>query len=221
MRSQGDRGTAMLVRVAKELNIYLVGGSIPEVDNKTGKVYNCNVVVSPAGEILCKHRKVHLFDIDVPGKITFRESDTLTGGDQLTLFDTPWGRVGVGICYDIRFPQYAHLLRLAGAHLLLYPGAFNMTTGPIHWELLAKARAVDNQAFVAVPSPARNPSAGYQAWGHSSVVDPWGKVVATTEHEEVIVYAEVDLAEVQVPRSSIPVFDQKRDDLYALKWTKY
>ena len=78
--------------------------------------------------------------------------------------------------YDIRFPQYAHLLRLAGAHLLLYPGAFNMTTGPIHWELLAKARAVDNQAFVAVPSPARNPSAGYQAWGHSSVVDPWGKV---------------------------------------------
>jgi omega-amidase len=163
--------------------------------------------------------------------------------------------------YDIRFPQYAHLLRLAGAHLLLYPGAFNMTTGPIHWELLAKARAVDNQAFVAVPSPARNPSAGYQAWGHSSVVDPWGKVtdgaraprvigrvdrppppaapgppqhdtahhhplphaqvVATTEHEEAIVYAEVDLAEVQVPRSSIPVFDQKRDDLYALKWTKY
>ena len=121
--------THMMCSVAKELGVYLVGGSIPERD--ASSVYNTCVVAGPDGAILCKHRKMHLFDIDIPGKMTFRESDTLTGGGSLSIFDTPWGRVGVGICYDIRFPQLAMLYREAGAHMLCYPGAFNMTTGPL------------------------------------------------------------------------------------------
>ena len=213
--------THMLCSVARELGIFLVGGSIPERDAATGKLYNSCLVVGPDGAILCKHRKVHLFDIDVPGGITFRESDTLSGGDRLSLFDTPWGRVGVGICYDIRFPSLAACMRKHGAHLLVYPGAFNMTTGPVHWELLARARAVDNQAFVATPSPARNPDASYTAWGHSSVVSPWGRVLAsvdTPEQGAATVMVDVDLAEVLPMRQAIPVFEQERSDLYELKW---
>ena len=210
--------THMLCRTAKELGVYLVGGSIPERDAATGKVYNTCLAVGADGALLARHRKVHLFDIDVPGKIRFMESETLTGGDCRSTFDTPWGRVGLGICYDIRFPQYAALLREAGAHLLVYPGAFNMVTGPMHWELLARARAVDNQCFVATPSPARDASASYTAWGHSTVVSPWGEVLATTEETPATVYCEVDLAATGEPRASIPVFEQKRDDLYDLKW---
>jgi omega-amidase len=213
--------THMLSRVAAELRVFIIGGSIPERDESTAKLYNTAIAVGPDGSIVATHRKIHLFDIDIPGKITFRESDVLSSPQPATpsLFDTPWGRIGLGICYDIRFPQYAALLREAGAHVLIYPGAFNLVTGPQHWELLARARAVDNQVFVAVASPARNADpSGYQAWGHSSLVSPWGKVVATTEDAPAIVYADVDVAEVEQPRGAIPVSEQKRDDLYSLRW---
>ena len=135
----------MLLEVAKACNVLLVGGSIPE-KAEGGKTYNTCVVVGSDGSILAKHRKVHLFDIDVPGRITFKESDTLTGGDSITVVATPFGfSVGAGICYDIRFPELAMIMRAKGCTLLLYPGAFNLTTGPAHWELLQRARAVDNQ----------------------------------------------------------------------------
>mmetsp|Transcript_17262 Transcript_17262/g.33903 ORF Transcript_17262/g.33903 Transcript_17262/m.33903 type:complete len:297 (+) Transcript_17262:125-1015(+) len=205
--------TAMLIEVAKESGVYLVGGSFPEKDSE-GKVYNTCLVVSPEGELLAKHRKVHLFDIDVPGGITFKESDTLSAGNSVTVFDTPYCKVGVGICYDIRFPEYAMLLREQGCKLLVYPGAFNTTTGPAHWELLQRGRAVDNQLYVATASPARNPDSKYQAWGHSSVVSPWGEVLATTEHDAAIVYAEIDLDRPDEIRTNIPISKQKRTDIY-------
>ncbi|ETW07453.1 hypothetical protein H310_01966 [Aphanomyces invadans] len=206
--------THLILSLAKKLNIYLVGGSIPERDN--GKIYNTCVIAGPDGSLITKHRKVHLFDIDVPGKITFKESDTLTGGSQVTVFDTPWCKFGVGICYDIRFPELSMLMKEAGAKFLMYPGAFNLTTGPAHWELLQRARAVDSQLFVAATSPARGPESGYQAWGHSSVVSPWGDVVATTSHEEAIVYADIDIEQVDEMRRNIPTAMQKRTDLYKL-----
>ena len=120
-------------------------GSIPERDGSN--VYNTCIIVSPKGEIVAKHRKVHLFDIDVPGKITFKESDTLTGGSSMTTFNTEFGTIGVGICYDLRFPEQAAIMRQRGCNLMVYPGAFNMTTGPAHWELLQRARALDNQGI--------------------------------------------------------------------------
>lgn len=136
--------TFMLHDEAKRSGIYLIGGSIPERD-ADGRVYNTSVVFDPTGDIVAKHRKVHLFDIDIPGRMTFKESDTLSAGSSLTTVDTPYGKIGIGICYDIRFPQLALLYREVGCKLLIYPGAFNMTTGPIHWELLQRARAVDCQ----------------------------------------------------------------------------
>jgi len=205
--------TSMLLKAAKDENVYLVGGSFPEKD-KDGKVYNTCVVVSPEGNMIAKHRKMHLFDIDVPGGIRFMESDTLTAGNSVTTFDTPYCKVGLGICYDLRFPEYAMLLREQGCKLLVYPGAFNTTTGPPHWELLQRGRAVDNQVFVASASPARNPDSKYQAWGHSSIISPWGDVLATTEHGPDVVVAEIDLSRADEIRTSIPVSKQKRTDVY-------
>lgn len=137
----------MLCKQAKDLGIWLIGGSVPEQDESSSgrKIFNTSLIINPDGNIIGKHRKVHLFDIDVPGRMTFKESDSLTGGDSVTVVNTPWGGLGVGICYDIRFPELAGIMRQRGANLLIYPGAFNMVTGPAHWELLQRARAVDNQ----------------------------------------------------------------------------
>jgi omega-amidase len=193
----------------------------PPLEDGAGRlprIFNTCVAFGPDGELLARHRKMHLFDIDIPGRIAFRESDTLTGGDRLALFDTPWGRVGLGICYDLRFPLLAALLRASGARLLFYPGAFNTTTGPPHWELLQRARALDNQCFVCTVSPARNPDASYKAYGHSTAVSPYGEVLATTDERPGIVYAELRLAHVDEVRAQIPVGHQARTDLYALEW---
>lgn len=208
--------TAMICDAARINGIHLIGGSIPE-RSADGKIYNTCVVAGPDGAIVLKHRKVHLFDIDIPGKMTFKESDTLSPGNTLSVFDTPFCKVGVGICYDMRFPEQAMLMREAGCKLLVYPGAFNTTTGPAHWELLQRGRAVDNQCYVATASPARNPESSYQAWGHSSVVSPWGDVVATCGHDTATVHAEIDIARVDEVRAQVPVSMQKRTDLYSLK----
>nr|XP_046155414.1 omega-amidase NIT2 isoform X2 [Oncorhynchus gorbuscha] len=133
------KSSQVLSEAAKESQVYLVGGSIPEEDDG-GKLYNTCPVFGPDGSLVLKHRKIHLFDIDVPGKIRFQESETLSPGSNLSVFDTPYCRVGVGICYDIRFAELAQLYSKKGCQLLVYPGAFNMTTGPAHWELLQRGR---------------------------------------------------------------------------------
>ena len=219
----------LLKQKAIQHQIYIVGGSIPEVDHDN-QLYNTCIVVNPQGQIIAKHRKVHLFDINVPNGITFRESDTLSSGSQITSFTTPWCNIGVGICYDIRFPEYAMLLGQT-CQILIYPGAFNLVTGPAHWELLQRARAVDTQCYVLTASPARsvvtaddntrpkssNKYPPYSAWGHSTVVAPWGDIIATTDEKESIVVADIDLTKVSSMRQSIPVRNQKRTDLYTLE----
>ncbi|PPR82799.1 hypothetical protein GOBAR_AA37909 [Gossypium barbadense] len=206
--------TAMLSEVSSRLKITVVGGSIPE---RCGdKLYNTCCVFGTDGNLKAKHRKIHLFDIDIPGKITFMESKTLTAGETPTIVDTDVGRIGVGICYDIRFQELAMIYASRGAHLLCYPGAFNMTTGPLHWELLQRARAVDNQLYVATCSPARDAGAGYVAWGHSTLVGPFGEVLATTEHDEDIIIAEIDYSILEQRRANLPLAKQRRGDLYQL-----
>ncbi|XP_043210643.1 omega-amidase NIT2-like isoform X2 [Amphibalanus amphitrite] len=201
-----------LSEMARDNSVHLVGGSIPERAGET--LYNTATVWAPDGSLVAKHRKVHLFDIDIPGKIRFQESETLTAGASLTTFSTPWCRVGLGICYDLRFSDMATLYARQGCDLLLYPGAFNMTTGPAHWELLARARSVDNQVYTALVSPARDTTASYVAWGHSLVASPWGDVVASTEADETVIYADIDLEELKRIRENIPLGKQRRLDLY-------
>lgn len=129
--------TAMLSELARILKITIVGGSIPE--RSGDKLYNTCCVFGTDGKLIGKHRKIHLFDIDIPGRMTFKESKTLTAGESPTIVDTEVGCIGIGICYDIRFQELASIYAARGAHLLCYPGAFNMTTGPLHWELLQRA----------------------------------------------------------------------------------
>lgn len=199
---------------AKKFGVYVVGGSIPELEGD--KVYNTCTVWGPHGDMIAKHRKIHLFDINVPGGIAFRESDSLSPGNQLTTFDLPHCKVGIGICYDIRFAELAQIYSQMGCKVLLFPGAFNMTTGPAHWELLQRGRALDNQLYVGTVSPARDTSASYIAWGHSSVINPWGEVIATSEEDEAIVYADLDLDYVDKVRQMIPLRNQRRNDLYEI-----
>lgn len=207
------RTTRLLQSLAQLHSIVLIGGSIPERDGD--RLYNTSCVFDVDGSLLAKYRKMHLFDVDIKGGITFVESRTLAPGSDFALFDTRrFGRFGLGICYDVRFAPLAQLYAKHGAHFLVYPGAFNTTTGPLHWELLARARAIDNQLYVALVSPARDPNASYHAYGHSIVVDPWAKVLAQASHEPTIVYADIDLDRVDEIRAQIPVTSQRRDDMY-------
>lgn len=192
--------------------IYIIGGSIPEKDND--KIYNTCTVWDPSGNLIAKHRKVHLFDIDVKGGIRFKESETLTAGEQLTIIEIDGHKIGIGICYDIRFEEMARLYRNAGCEMLVYPAAFNMTTGPLHWELLQRSRANDNQLYVVTISPARDETADYIAWGHSMVVDPWAKVVKSAKENEEVLVHDIDFSLVKQVREQIPVFVQRRTDLY-------
>ncbi|KAI5293322.1 hypothetical protein KEM52_005647 [Ascosphaera acerosa] len=207
---------AALSEMAAVAKAYLVGGSLPEYVPSDKKYYNTSLVFDPRGRLVGTHRKVHLFDIDIPGKITFRESDVLSAGDALTVVDLPeYGRIAVAICYDIRFPELAMLAaRRHGAFALVYPGAFNKTTGPLHWELLGRARAVDNQVYVALCSPARDMAASYHAYGHSLVASPMGEVLCEAGEQEDIVYADLDGKVLEEVRNSVPVYSQRRFDVY-------
>ena len=148
---------------AKQYGVYLIGGSMPEKDAE-GNVYNTCYVFDREGKQIGKHRKVHLFDIDVKGGQTFKESDTLTAGDSDTVFDTEFGKMGVMLCFDIRFPELSRMMVNDGARIVFVPAAFNMTTGPAHWELSFRTRALDNQIYMVGCAPARDVSAGYISW---------------------------------------------------------
>ena len=201
-----------LAATAKKYGIYLVAGSIPETDG--GKLYNTAFVFDPEGKRIARHRKMHLFDIAVDGGQHFKESDTLTAGRDVTVFDTEFGKIGLCICYDIRFPELARLMALAGARAILVPAAFNMTTGPAHWELTFRARALDNQVFYFGTSPSRDLSASYHAWGHTIAVDPWGKVLAQMEEGPGMQTVEVCLDQVEPVRLQLPLLAHRRTDLY-------
>jgi omega-amidase len=202
----------MLSEVAQQTGCYLIGGSFPEKDQE--QIFNTCLIFDPNGNQIGRHRKLHLFDIDIPGKIKFIESDILTRGSSITVVETKFGNIGIGICYDLRFNELAQLYQKLGCKMICYPGAFNMTTGPVHWELLIRSRALDNQVYVAGICSARNTDATYHAWGHSTVANPWGEVIATTEHDEDIVYAKIDLKKIDEVRSQIPILKQKRYDVY-------
>ncbi|KAI5310578.1 Omega-amidase nit3 [Ascosphaera atra] len=201
--------------MAAEAKAYLVGGSIPEFVPESKQYYNTSLIFSPSGSLIGTHRKVHLFDIDIPGKITFKESEVLTPGNKVTLIDLPeYGRIAVAICYDVRFPELAMIAARKGAFALIYPGAFNLTTGPLHWSLLARSRANDNQVFVGMCSPARDMSATYHAWGHSLICAPNGEIVTEAGEDECIVTADLDPKTLEDTRKGIPIYGQRRFDVY-------
>lgn len=201
---EGGEAQTMLSHTAEENGIYLIGGSICERDG-AGKLYNTSYVYNPRGECITKHRKYHLFDISIKNGVSFKESDVLSAGEEITIFDTPWGKIGLGICFDIRFSDMAREMVTQGAKILVYPAAFNKSTGPLHWELLFRARAMDGQCFTIGVAPARQENVGYVSWAHSMIVNPWGRVLFDAGTEEKVVLVDIDLNEVADVRAQIPL----------------
>jgi omega-amidase len=201
-------------KAALKNNIYLIAGSIPELLNE--KLYNSSFVINRNGKIVGVHRKMHLFDIDISGQIAFKESETVTAGNKITVVETDLIKIGIAICYDIRFPELFRLMALEGAELIVVPGAFNMTTGPAHWEIILRARAIDNQIYLAAASPAVNEDLSYIAYGHSLVVDPWGKVISNAGKDEKIVYADLNIPYIKKVRDELPILKNRRTDIYSL-----
>lgn len=211
----GGPSRQFLSDLAKEKRVYLCGGSIAEREGD--RVYNTAYVFDPEGREIAKHRKMHLFDIDVKGGQRFFESDTLSPGNGITVFSTPFCKMGLCICYDFRFPELSRLMVDAGAKAILVPAAFNMTTGPAHWELLFRSRAVDNQVYTVGVAPARDPAASYQSWGHSIVCSPWGEVMTQMDEKEGVLLASLDLDRVDRVRNELPLLKQRRTDIYRLE----
>ncbi len=204
----GETGL-MLQDIARETGMFIVGGSIPEVEN--GLLYNTSMSFSADGTFEGKYRKAHLFDIDVPGVFRFMESEVISRGDNypLVLNNAPI-KTGVMICFDIRFPEWSRLLMEQQVDLIAVPAAFARTTGPRHWELLMRARALDNQVFVAAVSPAQSPN----AYGHSLIATPDGTVLHDCLEDEACAIIELDYEMLEQMRYSIPVRANRRKDLY-------
>ncbi|MEG0250101.1 MAG: carbon-nitrogen hydrolase family protein [Peptostreptococcus sp.] len=210
----GETSKAMM-KAAKESSIYLLAGSIPEKSD--GKIYNSSYFYNREGVLIAKHRKMHLFDINIEGGQKFKESDVLTPGDDFTVVDTDLGKIGIAICYDVRFPEYFRAMTMLGAEVVLLPAAFNMTTGPAHWEMSIRMRAVDNQIYMIAAAPARDESSSYVSYANSMVVSPWGTIEASAGIDEKILYSEVNSGKLAKVRKELPLLKHLRKDKYALK----
>lgn len=211
--------TEFLAHAAEENKLILVGGSIAEKD-QAGHVYNTSFVFDEKGQLIGRHRKIHLFDIDIPGKVTFKESSVLSAGTSITVIKHNKICFSLLICYDCRFPELFRAATSEGAQLVVIPAAFTIPTGSIHWDLTMRCRAVDNQVFIAAASPARTPGSSYQPWGHSMIVDPWGFVVDKAETQEKIITAQIDLDLINKVREELPLIKHRRLDLYETKFKK-
>lgn len=189
--------------------VWIVGGGMPEiVPGDLRRAFNTAVVVDPAGAVVASYRKVHLFDVDIPGGAVMRESDTTAAGRDLVVVDIDGARVGLSICYDVRFPElYRTLVKEMGAEVLLVPAAFTAHTGAAHWHLMLRARAVENQAWVVAAAQHGRHGEKRESYGHSLVVDPWGTVVAEQAAGDGVVMATLDGAVVAQRRTQLPCLE--------------
>ena len=210
----GGESVAAMSRWASEHGVVLVGGSITELPLGGGKLPNTCCVFDRAGALVATYRKIHLFDVDAGG-VVYRDSDSDVAGDVPVLADVGGIRIGLSICYDVRFPELYRVLTLAGAQLLTVPANFVTHTGKDHWEPLLRARAIENQCYVAAPGqtgsvyPDKPP-----AYGRSLIVDPWGVVLAQAGDEETVIVAEIDMSRLEMIRSTLPALRHRRPETY-------
>lgn len=213
----GGPACETLSNSAKKHGVWLLGGSIPESDG--GKLYNTSFVFDRTGALAARCRKSHLFDIAVEGGQHFKESATFTPGDEIVTFDTEFGKLGLCICFDMRFPEMARIMSLDGAWAVFCPASFNMTTGPAHWEIMFRSRAVESQVYTLGCAPARDEQGSYVSYSNSIIVHPWGNVIARAGAEETILYAELSRGEVDSVRRQLPLMSARRTDMYRLERT--
>jgi deaminated glutathione amidase len=201
--------------LAKELKVVIHIGSMFERSSHPDKSFNTSVVIDTDGEILATYRKGHLFDVNVPGEVVHEESRHVAAGDQMSVVDVSGLRLGLSVCFDLRFAELYRQLSLHGATVLAVPSSFAVATGRVHWEVLLRARAIENHAYVIAAAQAGTSDEGISSYGHSLIIGPWGEVLAESEVEgEDIIYATITGDEVARRRSQIDVFSLQRNDLY-------
>ncbi|MFZ1062089.1 MAG: carbon-nitrogen hydrolase family protein [Acidimicrobiales bacterium] len=207
--------TNQLADVARERGISVHLGSVLETSPHDRRSYNTSVLIDASGAILATYRKVHLFDVDVPGEVTFHESSAIVPGSQLVVASLDHALLGLSICFDLRFAEWYRALALAGASVFAVPAAFSAATGPAHWEVLLRARAIENHAFVVAATQAGTTDEGLATHGHAMIIDPWGEVLAESRTSEPeVVIADLDLDQVTRRRREIDVFALRRPALY-------
>jgi predicted amidohydrolase len=200
--------------VAKGRGVTVHVGSMLEPAPE-GRFFNTSVVIGPSGDVVAIYRKVHLFDAQPPGGVTYFESEFISAGSQMRVVAVGEMRLGLSICFDVRFAEFYRALVLAGANVLAIPAAFSAQTGPAHWEVLVRARAIENHAFVVAATQVGTTIEGLGTHGHSMVVDPWGQVIAESKLEgEDVLMADLDLEQVELRRGQIEVLRLRRPDVY-------
>ena len=196
--------------LARELRLTLLLGSLPERVEGDRRVRNTSVLLGPDGATLAVYRKIHLFDIDLPGMEHLKESRAVLPGEEAVTAETPFGKVGLTICYDLRFPELYRALTGAGARVLAVPSAFTDRTGKDHWEVLLRARAIENLAFVVAPAQVGHHGRGRASHGHAMIVDPWGAILAQVADGEGVAVAELDFARQDRVRAELPALGHTR-----------
>ena len=199
-----------LQKKAQEKSVWIHGGSVLEKGAPGNKCWNTSVLINPDGEIAAKYRKIHLFDINIPGQVELMESSTVCPGDTIVTADTEYGRIGFSICYDLRFAELYRLLTKKNIDLVVVPAAFTLHTGKDHWEVLLRARAVENQIYVVAPAQVGEHPPGRFCYGNSMIVDPWGTVIARCSERPGWAMAETDLAFIKETRSNLPCLEHIR-----------
>lgn len=204
--------TSRFARIASELGIHLLLGSFNERSDEESRCFNTSVLFGPDGSRLAVYRKIHLFDVDVSPRTSFRESDTVVPGEEVVVAETEIGKVGLSICYDLRFGELYRALVERGAELITIPSAFTLTTGKDHWHALVRARAIECQSWVIAPGQHGHHDDGglRESYGHSLIVDPWGQEVATASDGQGLAIGEIDPGRVDRVRESIPIARHRR-----------
>ena len=207
--SEGGPATDFLKGFARLNKVWIVGGSVP-VKAEEGKVFNRSLLIDDQGEVATSYDKIHLFDVDIEGGESHKESRTVSPGDRVVTYKTPFGWVGLSICYDLRFPELYRELTLKGATMIFVPAAFTSQTGEAHWEVLLRARAIENQVYIIAPAQVGTHNKNRSTFGNSMIIDPWGKVMARAADEETVISAEIDLDYLDSVRRSIPCLEHRR-----------
>jgi predicted amidohydrolase len=209
VEEDADPSLAALRELARKLGIYVHVGSLA-IKVSPDRAANRGFLIDPTGGIAARYDKIHMFDVDLDGGESYRESRTYRAGEQAVLADLPWGRLGVTICYDLRFPALYRALAEAGATMLAIPSAFTVQTGEAHWHVLMRARAIENGSFVFAAAQAGKHESGRETFGHSLIVDTWGRILAEGGTEPGVVMAQIDMEEVAKTRSRIPSLQHGR-----------
>lgn len=205
-----DPYVAACKEIAREHGMWVQTGSTPVLDPPEVRFRNRGHLIDPEGRIVARYDKIHLFDVNLPGEPARRESDRYAPGEQAVIADTPWGRVGLSVCYDLRFPHLYREYARQGAGVMFIPSAFAMSTGEAHWEILLRARAIENGCFVVAAAQNGHHADGRQTWGHSMIIDPWGRVLADMKTGNGVTVLDLDMDAVTAARQSIPAIENER-----------